>query len=109
LAAVTYLALTGDQYPLVSTIDDKLAHGTTFYILALLLDFSFPSTGLNGPKIAVLLGYGALLEAAQLTTPSRDPSFADLLADAAGIAIYAATIPLIRRIPLLARRWQAGQ
>lgn len=109
LAAVTYLALTGDQYPLVSQINDKVAHGVTFYLLALLLDFSFPGTRFNGAKVAFLLGYGALLEAAQLATPSRDPSFYDFLADAAGIASYAVTIPLTKRIPVLARRWESGR
>jgi VanZ family protein len=109
LAAITYLALTGEQYPVVSEVNDKLAHGAIFYLLALLLDFSFPETGLNGTKIVFLLAYGALLELAQLATPTREPSFYDLLADAAGIAAYAATVPLARRIPPLARRWQSGR
>lgn len=112
LTAITYLALTGDQNPLtalLSEVNDKIAHITAFYLLALFFDFSFPNNGLNANKVAVLLAYGALLELAQLAGGARDPSFYDFLADTAGVLLYAASIPLTRRLPLLARRWQGGQ
>lgn len=108
LIAVTYFAVTGERYPIVSQVNDKLAHTSVFYLLALLLDFSFPASALNGAKIATLIAYGALLEAVQSATPERDPSLWDLLADSAGIAFYAASLPVLKRIPLLARRWQTG-
>ncbi len=110
LTAITYLAVTGDRNPLtslLSELNDKVAHATAFYLLALFFDFSFPNNGLNGTKIAFLLAYGALLELAQLAGHARDPSFYDFLADTAGIVLYAASTPLTRRLPLLARRWQA--
>ncbi len=112
LTVIAYLAMTGDRHPLaslVSEINDKVAHATAFYLLALFLDFSFPNNGLNSAKVGFLLGYGALLELAQLAEGARDPSFYDFLADAAGIALYAASIPLTKRLPPLARRWQGGQ
>ncbi len=112
LTAITYLAITSDRNPLTSLaseINDKIAHATAFYLLAFFLDFSFPNNGLNAAKVAFLLAYGALLELAQLAGHARDPSFYDILADAAGVALYAASIPLTRRVPVLARRWQGGQ
>lgn len=105
LLGVTYLALTGVHYPLVSDINDKLQHVSAFFALGLLLDFSFPERPFGIGKIGSLLAYGVLLELAQAAAPTRDPSFWDMGADAVGLLLYATSMPLLRRLPILARRW----
>ena len=102
---ITSLALAGVQYPLVDDINDKLRHAVAFFTLGLLLDFSFPERPLGLAKIGGLLAYGVLLEVVQSATPARDPSFWDMGADALGLLVYATSTPLLRRVPILARRW----
>lgn len=104
---ITYLALTGVRYPL-SDINDKLQHLGTFFALGLLLDFSFPERPFGITKIAVLLAYGLLLELVQYATPVRDPSFWDVGADALGLLLYATSTPVLRRLPILERRWSSA-
>ncbi len=102
---ITYLALTGVRYPVVADINDKLRHAAAFFALGLLLDFSFPERGFGFAKVGSLLAYGVLLELVQSATPARDPSFWDMGADALGLLLYATSTPLLRRLPILARRW----
>lgn len=106
IGTITFLALTGGAVPIVSTLNDKLQHGTAFFGLALLLDFSFPTRSFGAPKVSALLAYGIVLELAQMGTQHRDPSLWDVAADAAGLVIYAASLPLLRRAPVLQRRWE---
>lgn len=105
--AITYLALTGTRYPVVSDLDDKLQHVSAFFTLGLLLDFSFPKRPFGWHKIAGLLTYGVVLELVQSATPARDPSFLDMGADALGLLLYLTSTPLLRRLPILERRWSA--
>ena len=106
VAAITYLALTGEAVPLVSDVNDKLQHAAAFYALALLLDFSFPQRPLGAAKIGALLAYGVLLELWQMLAPPRDPSLWDVGADAVGIAVYLWSLPALRYVPVLGRRWR---
>ena len=69
-------------------------------VLGLLADRSFPRTRFGLAKIAALLAYGAAIEAVQYFLPWREASLPDILADAAGIALYAATRPLFLMIPV---------
>ena len=101
----TDLARTGADYPVVTEVNDKVSHVAAFFVLGLLLDYSFPNRPYGAIKIIVLLAYGALLELAQSTTPARDPSLWDLGADLAGLLLYALTIPLLRYLPVVRRRW----
>lgn len=107
VVGITYLALTGVQYPIVGELNDKVKHTAAFFTLGLLLDFSFPDRPLGLAKIAGLLAYGVLLELVQSETPARDPSFWDLGADALGLLLYVISTPLLRRVPVLERRWSA--
>lgn len=88
LIAILVLALQppGDDPGLM--INDKLAHGITFFALAVLMDRAFPGRPVVLVRFGVLLAYGALLEGLQSTTTYRDASWLDLLADAVGLLIY---------------------
>jgi len=85
--------------------NDKLEHLLAFYGLALLTDFSFRDSRYGLVKVAGLLGYGLLIELIQSFIPYRSFSLWDLGADAFGLAAYGASIPLLRRTPVLAARW----
>ncbi len=104
LLLVTWLALTSSS-PAMPGQSDKLGHLLAFLALAFLTDFAFPQRGFDAGKFLPLLGYGLGLELLQSTLPHRFGSAADLLADAAGLALYALLLPLLRRQPLLRGRW----
>ena len=66
---------------------DKLRHAGAFLVLWVLSRRS--SGAAAGLLMAGLLAYGVLIEVLQGFTPNREPSAADVLADAVGIAIGA--------------------
>jgi VanZ family protein len=105
LAAITYLATTRHDYPVVKDISDKANHILAFYALTLLVDFSFPEEPLGFSKVAALLVYGLSIEVVQSFLPHRSASVLDVIADGVGIAAYRFSLPALRRIPLLCRRW----
>ena len=105
LVIVTYLATTALEFTVVSSIYDKINHFIAFFVLALLLDFSFPNFNFNMFKIILLITYGFSLEMIQHFLPHRIFSLIDVLADIVGLAGYGLLIPLIKNIPILDRRW----
>jgi VanZ family protein len=108
LVVITYLATAPADYPpLLDQISDKLEHLLAFYGLALLTDFAFRGTDFGLAKALPLLGYGLLIEFLQSFVPYRDVSLWDLTADALGLIAYGASVPLLRRTPLLTARWSA--
>ena len=107
LTAVTHLAFTPQQYPVLKDLSDKANHIFAFYVLALLVDFSFPKDRFGYSKVFALLSYGLLIEVIQNFLPNRTSSLLDLLADGVGIASYGLSLPVLRRVPLFRRRWAA--
>jgi VanZ family protein len=107
LIAITHLAITPQQYPVLKDISDKANHIIAFYVLALLVDFSFPKDRVEFSKVFALLSYGLLIEAIQNFLPNRTSSLLDVLADGVGIASYRFSLPVLRRVPLFRRRWAA--
>jgi len=86
-------------------ISDKVHHAFAFYVLALLLDFAAPRTEFGLRKFAVLMAFGVAIECVQYFLPWREFSLLDMVADAVGLMLYVAGIPLLRRVPGLRRRW----
>jgi len=87
-------------------LGDKVLHAGAFLTLAGLLDFSFPATPFGSRKITSLLAYGMAIEVVQHFLPFRTFSLLDWLADAVGIVLYVgAATPVLKRVPLLQRRW----
>lgn len=105
LAVVTYLATTRLNYPIVQELNDKVSHVFAFYVLALLLDFSFPKSRFGASQVLALMGYGLLIEIVQYFLPYRTFSLYDWAADGAGLAIYWFCLPALRHVPVLRRRW----
>lgn len=83
---------------------DKLAHGAAFFAMAACLDLGFDWR--KRVKISLILGFGLLLELAQMLTPRHGPSVYDWLSDALGVASYFA---LARLGQHLWRCWQRRQ
>ena len=68
-------------------INDKLAHGVTFFILTLLISRGYPEHyGLV--MLSCIAAFGLLIEGIQYLLPWRSFSIADWLADIAGILVY---------------------
>ncbi|MEQ8231120.1 MAG: VanZ family protein [Gammaproteobacteria bacterium] len=68
---------------------DKLVHAGMYGALALLFRRAYPARGMLGLGLA-LACYGAGLEFVQGLTPDRSTSFADAIANCAGISIILA-------------------
>ncbi len=106
IVAIFYLATARTSIPVVEHISDKIEHAFAFLTLAMLADFSWPESGFGSRKILVLLGYGLAIEIVQYFLPYRTFSLLDLTADAVGLFLYWLAMPLVRRVPLLSRRWE---
>jgi len=102
---IGYLATTPLILPAAVNVSDKLLHGTAFFVLLLLADFSWPASGLNAYKLLFVFAYGLLIEGVQYFLPYRDFSLADMLANALGMGLYVFIVPLLQRLPLLGLRW----
>lgn len=107
VAVIVFLATTDRSFPFIDGIWDKAKHAAAFVALSLLLDYAFPETRFGLAKVVALLGFGVSIELIQHLLPPREASVLDLVADGAGIAIYAACIPLVARVPVL-RRFAKG-
>lgn len=101
---IMYLATRGDITVTVN-VNDKVSHILAFYVLALLMDFSFPERRFDFSKVAALLGYGLLIECVQYLLPYRTFSLLDLSADAIGLIGYKLSLPTLKYIPWLRWRW----
>lgn len=107
LAVISYLAFTDRQFPALEDVNDKVGHVLAFGALALLSDFSFPDKRFSQAIVLSLLGYGLLIEVVQYFLPYRSASVLDLIADGAGIAVYALCVPVLKKVPLVRRRWES--
>jgi VanZ family protein len=105
LIVITHLATTSMHYPVVEDIYDKVNHILAFYVLALLIDFSFPNREFGLAKVSVLLGYGLAIESIQYFLPYRSASLSDVAADAVGLLMYWFSLPVLRQIPWIRSRW----
>lgn len=93
LIVVTWLSLSPDPLPDVNWGRfDKGAHLFTYLGLAVLIDVAWPEQPFGRTKWLTLLGYGVLIELIQSQIPNRMFSLADILANVAGIALYAFVI-----------------
>lgn len=107
-AMILALATTPGDVTLVKSVNDKLGHVMAFYVLAFLADFSFPQSRFNVWKVVILLCFGLMIELLQINIPNRIFSLLDLFADAIGLMLYEVSLPGIRRMPWLAKRWKTG-
>lgn len=106
LVSISVVATTNSEVPLIEDINDKINHFAAFFILSLLVDFSWPETKFNVSKILLLLGYGLAIEILQYFLPYRSFSLLDLSADAAGLFFYGVTVPLLKTLPPCKSLWK---
>jgi len=98
LIAITILATTPLEYPIVSGINDKANHIAAFFVLGLLADFSFSENKFNLSIFLPLLAYGVAIEVIQYFLPYRMFSLFDVAADAIGLLLYRFSLPLFNRL-----------
>jgi VanZ family protein len=104
---ISYLAFGHVEETPIADINDKLEHAAAFLTLAFLLDFSWPDRAWGSDKLLPLLAYGLFIEVVQYFLPYREFSLWDLAADCLGLIAYPLTIPLLKRVPGLAHRWNS--
>ena len=97
IVAVLYLATTSGPLPVPAMPSDKANHLIAFLELTLLMRLGWPHLK-SYYLISLLLGFGMLIELVQATLPYRDFSLADVVADAAGIAIGLLIWPGLRKL-----------
>lgn len=97
LVAISYLAF-GPAVELVPG-GDKSNHLLAFFVLGLLLDWSFPTSNFSFAKMAALFMYGCVIEGVQYGLVDRDMSVADLIANTGGILLYAVLIHFTISVP----------
>ncbi|MES9993452.1 MAG: VanZ family protein [Candidatus Thiodiazotropha sp.] len=100
LIAISYLAFTPQETPVVVNINDKISHVLAFITLAFLLDFSWPQSPWNLLKAIPLATYGLFIEAVQSQLPNRLFSLWDFGADILGLLIYPLLLPILLRFTL---------
>jgi VanZ family protein len=105
LATILWLALTPAPPKQADLGWDKLNHASAFATLALVATRGFGRAAWWRIALA-LLAYGGLIEVLQSFTPTRQAEWADLLADAVGVA--AGLVLSLAAGWLLARRWRPG-
>lgn len=92
VAIITFMSLIDLTDLPIPSIWDKLEHASAFILLSYLLDQSFPQYHhrrmFRMTQMTFLLGYGIGIEWLQSFTPTREPSFLDIVADTVGIFIY---------------------
>jgi VanZ family protein len=107
LLLVSYLAFGQLEETPIPDFNDKLEHIAAFLCLAFLLDFAWPRSPWGWPKLLSLLGYGLLIELVQYFIPYRTFSLWDLSADGLALLLYPLALPLLKRLPGLALRWNS--
>ena len=89
----------------LSDWSDKAQHIFAFVVLSFLVDASWPAQEMNRTKITLVMLYGLAIEIMQLGTGYRYFAINDLFANAAGIAGYCVSRPLLKKVPLVRWRW----
>lgn len=103
LGAVSWLALVPAPPPQADTGWDKANHLLAFAVLALLASGGW-GTGHRRLIAIGLLAYGGLIELLQTQLPPRSGEWADLLADAVGVALGLLLAQALSR----SRHWPAS-
>jgi len=103
LLIVTWLMLSPAVGQGGIPINDKVAHALVFGLLAMLTHASWPERDFDWRLGVPLLAYGIAIEVIQYFVPGRFFSLADILADAAGMGLYLALLPLV--LPRLRTHW----
>ncbi len=94
-ASILVLALWPTPPEALSTGWDKTNHLLAFVTLGLLARWGWVSPW----RWPALLAFGALIELLQAQLPPRQASWADLAADALGLAVAALLLQVLRRWP----------
>ena len=77
--------------------NDKLVHCASYFLLIMTLEFSWKAGQQLVVKSVLVLFYSSLIEYGQSFVPGREMSFADVIANGAGVLLFVALVPLLKR------------
>lgn len=89
------LSAAGQTMPMVW--NDKLVHCFSYFLLMMMLDFSWNSSKQLLIKAVLILIYSSLIEYAQGFIPGRETSIADIVANGVGVMLFIALVPSLKR------------
>lgn len=92
VALFLYVGLRPSDTPPPPGQADLLAHAAINLVLGLVAAKAFPASRAFLYALLALLGVGGAIELLQTFSPNREPSLADFLADAAGLAVAYAVV-----------------
>ena len=95
LSLILSLSSSGPAAPV--ELNDKVIHCFSYFMLIMMLDFSWRSGEKLFLKFVVVLTYSCLIEYAQGFIPGRDMSIADIVANGVGALLFISCVPLLKR------------
>jgi VanZ family protein len=96
LSLILSLSSSGQAVPVVW--NDKLVHCFSYFLLMMMLDFSWNPSKQLIIKAVLILIYSSLIEYTQGFIPGRDTSIADIVANGVGVMLFIVLVPVLKRI-----------
>ncbi|MFK8027891.1 MAG: VanZ family protein [Gammaproteobacteria bacterium] len=93
-----FLSLSSAPHSVPMVWNDKLIHCISYFLLMMVLDFSYNASKQLLIKAVLILIYSGLIEYAQGFIPGRETSLADLLANGVGIMLFIALVPVLKQL-----------
>lgn len=93
-----FLSLSSSGHTVPVVWNDKLIHCISYFLLMMMLDFSWNSSKQLLIKSVIIIIYSSLIEYAQGYIPGRDTSLADIVANGLGVMLFVAFVPILKRI-----------
>lgn len=90
IVVISCLAFSSDPPEVTTRVSDKLNHLLAFFVLTFVLDQTAQRLSVLRSLVLPLLAYGVFIETVQGQLGYRELSWLDVVADAAGIFLYAA-------------------
>ena len=93
-----FLSLSPAQHSVPMIWNDKLVHCVSYFLLVMMLDFSWkPGEALLAKSLFIFV-YSSLIEFGQSFVPGRDMSIEDIVANCLGVLLFIFIVPLFRRV-----------
>ena len=78
--------------------NDKLVHFISYFLLMMMLDFSWQSGKHLLFKGCLILIYSSMIEFGQSFVPGREMSAGDVAANTTGILLYIFLVPILKKV-----------
>lgn len=96
------LSLYFSLIPATNTVpllwNDKLVHCLSYFLLMMMLDFSWQSGENMMVKGCLIFVYSSIIEYGQSFVPGRDMSIGDIAANSTGILLFIFIVPALKKM-----------